>query len=210
MNPVALCEECGSIQIVRKRAQPVDRLIELVTAKRPFACRRCGWTGRRRWTDDELTRLNDYGAAAGAAVDPSLVVLDEEQGHGHPQSRKRRRERRRSASTGGARPNEFDLSTLELPSTGSDEPFVEDHHSPDVDRTPPQIWRGRVGGRRKRLRRRRIAASLALSSLAIFLFAIVLLSRSCDGGSESLLGSPDASSRQPSFTPTHLTSDSGN
>lgn len=53
----------------------MDRLVAAFTAKRPFLCRRCGWRGRRNWTDRDLQQLLEYGAG-GAEIDPALTVLD--------------------------------------------------------------------------------------------------------------------------------------
>jgi len=72
---MVLCEQCGSIQIVRARLGLVDRLVAFLTWKRPFICRRCGWRGRRRWSDEELKERPAYGAG-GAEPDPALAALD--------------------------------------------------------------------------------------------------------------------------------------
>lgn len=72
---MALCEQCGSIQIVRARPRLADRLVALLTSKRPFICRRCRWRGRRGWTDQDLLNLSNYGAG-GAEPDPALAALD--------------------------------------------------------------------------------------------------------------------------------------
>ena len=74
---MALCEQCGSINIVRAQSDPSDRVVAFFTSKRPFVCRRCGWRGRRDWKDRDLRELMNYGAG-GAEPDPSLAVLDRE------------------------------------------------------------------------------------------------------------------------------------
>src|SRR5688500_5660735 len=86
---MALCEQCGSIRIVRARPQPLDRLVRLFTTKRPFLCRRCGWRGRQSWTEDDLAKLSSYGVG-GAEPDPELVVLDGNRSHGGSRKRRRR------------------------------------------------------------------------------------------------------------------------
>ncbi len=48
-----LCDRCGSIDVVRARARVMDKVIGLFTGKNVFACRRCGWRGRKSWSEDE-------------------------------------------------------------------------------------------------------------------------------------------------------------
>jgi hypothetical protein len=74
---MALCEQCGSISIVRAQSTTGDKLAVLLTRKRPFLCLRCGWRARRRWSDIDLESLRSYGAG-GAEPDASLSVLDDD------------------------------------------------------------------------------------------------------------------------------------
>ncbi len=74
---MALCEQCGSINLVRAQPGLSDRVVAFFTSIRPFVCRRCGWRARRDWSDDDLRELMNYGAG-GAEPDPSLAVLDRE------------------------------------------------------------------------------------------------------------------------------------
>ncbi len=48
-----LCDRCGSIDVVRARTRLMDKVIRLFTGKNAFACRRCGWRGRKSWGEDE-------------------------------------------------------------------------------------------------------------------------------------------------------------
>jgi len=100
------CERCGSIQIVRARSRLADRVVALLTGTRLFVCRRCGWRGRRAWTDSDLAKLADLRFS----VDPSLVGLDD-------------------IPREAVRPSEFALSTLDLtqPVT-ADEKIVSSRH----------------------------------------------------------------------------------
>jgi hypothetical protein len=48
-----VCERCGSIDIVRSRSRSVlDRIVRLISGRKPFRCRRCGWTARRNWDEN--------------------------------------------------------------------------------------------------------------------------------------------------------------
>lgn len=153
---MALCEQCGSIQIGTAQQEPADKLVAFFTAKRPFVCRRCGWRGRRAWTDEELSSLRDYGSG-GAEVDPALAVLD----HGQGVSR--------DTTLQNAEPTGFDLSALDLANAGTHET------------TGAVEIRGRRSRRNrlKRSRRREIIAALAISALAMFLIAMLGLTGSC-------------------------------
>ena len=147
---MALCERCGSIQIVRARSRLADRAVALLTARRPFVCGRCGWKGRRAWTDSDLAKLADLRSSGEVAVDPSLVALDDI---------------RREA----VRPGEFELSTLDLtqPVT-ADEKIVAGRHGRRGKRS-----------RLKRSQRREIFAVIALSALVMFGIALLGLTGSC-------------------------------
>src|SRR5688572_22966676 len=105
----ALCEQCGSIRIVRAQSTPADRLVAILTWKRPFVCRRCGWRGRRYWTDKDLRKLLDYGAG-GAETDPALSVLDAEPSF--PGRQKRHSDRLKGDSIGEPVSQHVDIGAL--------------------------------------------------------------------------------------------------
>jgi len=153
---MALCERCGSIQIVRARSRLADRAVALLTAKRPFVCRRCGWRGRRAWTDSDLAKLADLRSSGEVAVDPSLVALDH-------------------IPREAVRPSEFELSTLDLtPPVTADEKIVSSRHGRRGKRR-----------RQKRSRRREIFAVIAVSALAMLGIVLLGLTGSCVGSPPS-------------------------
>ena len=45
------CERCGSINIRRLQATPLERFLRLFTGKKRFFCKRCGWSGLRDWDE---------------------------------------------------------------------------------------------------------------------------------------------------------------
>lgn len=162
---MALCEQCGSIQVVRAVPESTDKFASFFNSKRPFICRRCGWRGRREWTDQDLIDLYDYGAG-GAEVDPSLAVLDGDQ---DPQER------------AGASKAEFDLAAINLSDT---KPF-EPHGARTPDGTPHRTAaHGRPRTRKlpSRSRRREIVLSIAATALVMLVVAILGLTGSCGGG----------------------------
>lgn len=69
-----LCERCGSIDIVRARTRPLDKLVRLFTGKNVFTCRRCGWRGRRGWSEEERVERPNLAPNS----DPNLIVLDDD------------------------------------------------------------------------------------------------------------------------------------
>ena len=153
----ALCEQCGSVSIVRASYTPADRFVAILTAKRPFRCRRCGWRGRRYWTDKDLRKLLDYGAG-GAEPDPALSVLD-----GEPQ-----RESIRESQSAEA----FDFGAL---SFGDDDQVAGE---PRPDERQPLKYGHRKSRRRtsrKRGRRRAIGAAIGATALVIFVVLILNL-----------------------------------
>lgn len=172
---MALCERCGSINVVKVEPSPLDRLIALVTKKRPFLCRRCRWRGRRDWTDKDLERLVSYGAG-GAEVDPALSVLDD--------TKKRRRKLQSPRGHGSRRAisESFGLESPELgkPNVEVDIPF--DLGAPPSPR-PVSHRRGRR--RRSKSRRREIIATVSVTALVMFVVVILTITRSCSG-SEAL------------------------
>jgi hypothetical protein len=155
---MALCEQCGSIQVVTAQQEPADKLVAFFTAKRPFVCRRCGWRGRRAWTDEDLSSLRDYGSG-GAEVDPALAILDHGQGVA------------RGRTLQDAEPTAFDLSVLDLAHAGTHE------STGAVEIRERRSRRNRL----KRSQRRKIIPAIAVSALAMFLIAMLGLTGSCAG-----------------------------
>jgi hypothetical protein len=166
---MALCEQCGSINIALAKQRPVEKLLVLFGSRRPFLCRRCGWRARRRWTDQDLINLGNY-AAGGAEPDPALALLD--RGHVVPKEREYRR--KRSLAPGGTCSEgvsgEFDLGKLDLTNGASGQNEVSD--SP-VTARPPSRNRHHPSRRRKKSRRRGMVATIALTAFVMFLLVIV-------------------------------------
>jgi hypothetical protein len=162
---MALCERCGSISIVRLHPGWTDLAISILTGRKPFLCRRCGWRARRAWTNQDLNKLNEYGAGR-AEIDPSLAELDDI-------GRQKRREQK--AKSAERTENSFDLDDLHL--------GAESEPTASVQTAP--ISRGRstrrskVRGRQKRSRRREILAAIAVTAIAMFLLVVISLSGSC-------------------------------
>jgi hypothetical protein len=172
---MALCEQCGSIRIVRARLEPYDRFVAIFTGRRPFLCRRCGWRRRRNWTDGELKELVNYGVG-GAEADPAFAVLDSDQ---HSTELRRRQTTRRSVGT--AAKETFDLGGLNL--TNDDDSAGI---APAPDEEQPAKVAARTGRsrriRRKGSKRREILAAIAATALIMFLIVILSLTGSCMGG----------------------------
>jgi len=174
---MALCEQCGSISIVRAQPEPLDKLVRWFTAKRPFVCRRCGWRGRRDWSDDALQSLMNYGAG-GAEPDPALAVLDS---HHEPSVKRsgrkdRRREPQQKAKTTAA---QFDLAALDLANAGTAQATAITDGS--TSRALPGERRS-VRSRRKKTRRREIVATIAVAALVMFLVVLLGSTGSCAEG----------------------------
>lgn len=138
---MAVCEQCGSIRIVRARPEPLDRVVRLFTSKRPFLCRRCGWQGRRGWTDADLLALTNYGAG-GAESDPALAVLDGP-AESKPKQLRRGRAVARSYRRGKPEAGKFDQGPFNLAATPAGQP-------PDLE----SDGSGPAGIPKPRLRRR--------------------------------------------------------
>ncbi len=169
---MALCEQCGSINLVRTQPGFSDRVVTLFTSKRPFVCRRCRWRGRRDWSDEDLRALMNYGAG-GAVLDPSLAVLDVE-----PQvaakTGARKSQPRKSAGEADTRPEGLDLAALDLAAL-------------DPASGPPRRGRHRKRrNRQKRSRRREVVATIAATALVVFIVVLLGLTGSCSGGSDVL------------------------
>lgn len=155
----ALCENCGSISIERAKAKFSDKLVAIVTGRRPFLCRRCGWRARRYWTDNDLDQLHAYGAG-GAEPDPTLAVLDREEPsrvHWEPE-------------TGQPEPAAFDLDAVNLQAgepQQSEDP-LGDGHTVTTNKRPNRRGRRKRSGRQKRL--------VAIAGIALLILVVVVLS----------------------------------
>ena len=176
---MTLCERCGSIRIVRVRLEPADRLVAVFTGRRPFLCRRCGWRGRRNWSDKDLKNLLDY-SAGGAETDPALAALD--QPH-------ERRKRGNSVETERASTNEHAAESFELDSTtlasGESSRFAVPRNEKHAGRSATRKRRPQRS-RRKQTGRRGMLAAIAGSALLMFLAVILSLTGSCRGSSDGI------------------------
>lgn len=180
---MALCEQCGSISIVRAQRSPTDKLVRLVTGKRPFVCRRCGWRGRRDWTDKDLRQLMDYGAG-GAEPDPSLVVLDEEPVVTVPAKGRRKKAKAPRPAIERRTPEDLDLAALELPYAETLAPGSDDRERLRGQSTSAN--RQRTRDRRRRSRQREMIATVAVAALVVSLMVMLGLTGSCGGGTAAL------------------------
>lgn len=162
---MALCEQCGSVSLVKAHTTPSDRLVSLLTGRKPFRCRRCGWRARRAWTDQDLERLSEYGAG-GAQVDPSLAQLDDISG--------KRRQRKAPFPMHDER--NFDLVDLNLSAASADIEAWQTKGS--ADRQTP-LKRRRIRRRRNRSSRREILATVAVTAMVMFVLIVITLSGSC-------------------------------
>lgn len=178
---MAVCEQCGSIRIVRARPEPMDRVVRLFTSKRPFLCRRCGWQGRRGWTDADLLALTNYGAG-GAESDPALAVLDGP-AESKPEKLRRGRAVARSSRNGKPEAEKFDMGPFNLAAAPANQP--PDFETPGVpSRASPRVRpRSR---RRRRSRRREIVATVAVTALVLFTVVMLGLTGSCTGAGDAL------------------------
>lgn len=175
-----LCERCGSIQITKAQSELPDKLVAFFTSRRPFVCRRCGWRGRRNWTDTDLRSLLEYGAG-GAVADQSLAELDSDSRRSRRRKRRWRQAAKRLSNNIETKPQPqrmgFDLGPLDLANVESVPALV--------DTLEPNPSRIRTAGRRsmrkrmKRSRRREIAATVAATILVMVLIAALGLTGSC-------------------------------
>lgn len=168
---MALCEQCGSIQIVRARSQTLDKIVEALSSRRPFVCRRCGWRGRRQWADTDLLRQEQYGT--GAEPDPSLVILD--------QSPSRRRRKTRPRKRGGNRADKSESDTSGLRLTRHDVAESGAVHEP-IENPRQRSFVREPRSSFKHARRREIVATVAMTALTMFVAAMIILSGSCNSG----------------------------
>lgn len=179
---MALCEQCGSIQLVRARSGPIDRGLAKFTSLRPFMCRRCGWRGRRSWTEADIVDPSEYGIAIGATTDPALSTLDhpslKSSSEPKPKASRKRKTRKATPAKGfrPLAPTEFDLSEI-----GWNQPDSAPADTPSSLGT--RSWDERTRGineqRLKRANRRQIIGTIAMSALALFVFTLLSIGRSC-------------------------------
>jgi len=163
---MALCEQCGSVSLVKAHTTLSDRVLSLLTGRKPFRCRRCGWRARRAWTDQDLERLSEYGAG-GAQVDPSLARLDDIGGQ---------RPRKQTARFPKPYESNFDLVDLNLNAARADtEAWQTDGNA---DRQAP-LKRRRIRRRRNRSNRREILPTVAVTAIVMFVLIVISLSGSC-------------------------------
>lgn len=163
---MVLCEQCGSIRIVRVEPNTIDTALALFTSKRPFLCRRCGWRARRDWSDDALRELEDYGVG-GAVADPSLIVLDLVQ----PERRKGKNKRRAKKQQRSAFEPAFDLDSLDTaPSIGSG-------GLPAIPKSPSTSRRRQK--RRGTPRRREILAAIVFTTTVFTTAGFVAFAAGC-------------------------------
>lgn len=179
---MALCEQCGSISIGLAQQEPADKLLGIFSKSRPFICRRCGWRGRRDWTDEDLLELVNYGAG-GAEPDPALAVLDDGPSRVKPKRSKRRKARSDSRGSRPAR-EKFDLGQLDLANAPSSYEPSGDETTDGPGRRPQPLRPRSV--RRRNSRKREVIAAIAVSALVMFLVAIVGLTGSCAGSTDAL------------------------
>lgn len=177
---MALCEQCGSIRIVRARPETADKLVALFTSKRPFLCRRCGWRARRPWSDDDLTALLDYGAG-GAQPDPTLIALDNPLEGGPGQRKPSSRRRRASTTTTPLAAVAAPADAVATDAAGV--PSAAEGAATSSATSPRRARRSRK--RQKRSRRRTVVATVAVTAVVMFLMVLLSLTGSCRGA-ESL------------------------
>ena len=191
---MALCEQCGSISVVLARREGLDGLVGLVSSKRPFVCRRCGWRARRDWTDKDLRALMDYGAG-GAEPDPELAVLDGD--HSTPRRRDRQRRSRKLEPVSHDRAHSgFDLAALDL-ANDSERPPSEGDGVGSAPRRNSTVRRRKARGRQKRSRGSRMVVAVAASAIVIFLVVMLGLTGSCiaNGGRADWAGLAPSAAR---------------
>lgn len=171
---MAVCERCGSIQVVRLQPSLIDRGLTLLDSRKPYKCRRCGWKGRRGFGADASSGLVEVELSDGT-TDPSLSVLDDMDRPGDRASGQGPRPLEQEPSSG-----EFNLSLTE----GSNDREAELRHRHSLKQ-----WNHRrrnIDSRRlKRSRRRQVLGSIVISTLILLVGATVGLSSSC-GGSAAL------------------------
>ena len=51
------CERCGSTNVRRIQSNPLERILRVLTGKKRFLCKRCGWSGLGV-CDEEAPQVN--------------------------------------------------------------------------------------------------------------------------------------------------------
>lgn len=174
---MALCERCGSIQVRATSTSNnfLDKLLTAFSPTRLFVCQRCGWRGRRSWTNDQLKSLDDYGFG-GAQPDPSLTALDSFQSKKKP--------KRASKSSRQKRNSLPPVSLSQLDRAMDQQSLIEDtagRQSLGADLPAPRRPRSLRTRQihRRRTRSREILAAIALSALAVVIFTLIGWSQGC-------------------------------
>jgi len=175
---VVLCETCGSVRISKAEPQTIDQFWSMISPKRPFICRRCGWRARRAWTDADLEKLKSYGAG-GAHYDPALVVLDKPQrGHGRPRSRRKFKSRESKSvqiSSGTVDAFDFDLKERD----GAALPPVSQGTDTPIGQLATVEERNVVKKRRQRTRYLEVLTTALLTMLLMLAVALVTVTDGC-------------------------------
>jgi hypothetical protein len=135
----------------------MDFVLSLFSARRPWRCKRCGWTGRTSWKDDEITRLPEPSDDR-SDTDPALQDLDRHR-----------------------------VGKKETDPDGREMTRTEALDSLDIDLAdpPPTVDLGEEGVSVRRSRRMResrrgeIVAAVTLSALAVVLVTFISLTSSC-------------------------------
>jgi hypothetical protein len=171
---MTLCEQCGSTRIERTLPEPIDRLVAIFTGVRPFLCLRCGWRGRRNWTDDDLKALLDYGAG-GAELDPALAALDNEE---LPRGRRKRQTKGRKTRKSRVKPvpDTFGLNALVLASAELGAEVEEGTVRPASESQPPR------GVKRKPSARREIVTAIFVAALVMLIVFFLSIAPGCVEG----------------------------
>jgi hypothetical protein len=47
------CWRCGSFNIVRTRSSVVDRIVRMFTGRKRVTCKKCLWTARVKWEEED-------------------------------------------------------------------------------------------------------------------------------------------------------------
>jgi hypothetical protein len=179
---MALCERCGSIQIVKGRAEPFEKLVAWFGARRPFVCLRCGWRGLREWSDGDLQRLQNYGSG-GAEPDPSLIVLDRNPAPSSSEKREGQESRLPIGTRSSDVNNEaqFDLAAI----SSEKPPHLDEMATMSglAARSLNGRGRRRHRNRRRASQRREIVVAIAVSLMMILTVALLGLTEGCSARS---------------------------
>lgn len=142
----------------------VDRLLLTFWGTRPFVCLRCGWRGRKLWTDEQLVE-SGADETVGAS-DPALTVLDSTESS------------TRSIEIDAREVFVFPHLDGDVPPDSSDSPAAEISVVKEV--------RSRRRFRRRNSLGSEVVATIAISVVALLIVAIVVATGSCRGGIDEL------------------------